>query len=106
MLNIFEIEGLTKCYLEIEKRNVRSFSYLRYKHSRVIIQYCIFVTRNLKCTDHVESICYSLAHESVCVHCGTTKRLSNSTNQFPICSNCLDFKKKPDLRRKAAEKGK
>ena len=65
----------------------------------------LFVKRSLKCTDTVEAIYYSLKCESVCVHCGTMRRLSTSTNQFPMCSGCLRLKKKPVLRRKVAEKG-
>ena len=65
----------------------------------------LFVKRNLKCTDPVESIDYSLTYESFCIHCGTTRRLSTSTNQFPLCSGCLRLKKKPVLR-KVAENGK
>ena len=66
----------------------------------------LFVKRNLKCTDPVESIYYCLTYKSVCAHCGTTPHLSTLTNQFPMCGSCLRLKKKPVLKRKVIEKGK
>ena len=66
----------------------------------------LHVKQNLKCTDPVESIYYSLTYESVCVHCGTTRHILTSTNQFPMCTGCVRMKKKPVLRRKTAEKRK
>ena len=68
MLNIFESEGLTKCYFEIQELSPN------------IVYLLLFVKRNLKYTDPVKSIYYSLTYESVCVHCGTTQHLSTSTN--------------------------
>ena len=66
----------------------------------------LHVKTNLTWEDPVESIYYTLSYNSICVHCGTTKRLSTATNEYPMCSGCHCKKKKHVLRRKVAQKKK
>ena len=66
----------------------------------------LHVKKNLTCEDSVESIYNTLSYDSICVHCGTTKRLSTATNEYPMCSGCHCVKKKPVLRRKVPQKKK
>ena len=66
----------------------------------------LHVKKNLTCEDSVELIYNTLSYNSICVDCGTTKRLSAATNEYPMCSGCRRVKKKPVLRRKVAQKKK
>ena len=71
MLNIFEIEDLTKCYIEIQKSNLDLFCICGTSIQELTsntVYLVSFVKRNLKCTDPVESIYDSLRYKSVCVH--------------------------------------
>ena len=64
----------------------------------------LFIKENLKCSTPVESIYYSVGYPSCCCHCGSTRKLINVSNEFPMCGSCKRENKKAISRRKSFRK--
>ena len=54
----------------------------------------VYVRLNLVCNTIIELPYYSAGYEDVCIHCGDTDSLEVQEGMYPICTECLQKKRK------------
>ena len=54
-----------------------------------------FVRENHNCSKSVEPLYYTCNYTECCCHCGSKRRLTTTTNEYPICTTSKVVKKLP-----------